>query len=270
MNFISGTTAIIGYPIQHSLSPVLHTYIYEQLGLDVQMGSLETKDIATVVEKIKSTPYVLSAVTMPHKQSIMPLLDKINDRAREIGSVNTVLNQNGTLIGHNTDIVGIEKALQHVDIEDKIILLLGAGGAARPVAYFAQKNNATLLCTNRNIEKAEQLVAEFGGKAVQIEAVDPASVDVIVNATPIGMHEYKNKSPLPREFLQKHHVVFDMIYHPLQTRLLQDAKAAHAQTISGIEMFVSQGLAQIELLTSQDMQQYREDAKQVLEEILSK
>jgi shikimate dehydrogenase len=239
--------AVIGKPIKHSMSPVLHNKMYRLLGIESELIKDEDESIANLVERIKQTPYELTAVTMPYKQDIIPLLDEIDVDAKEIGSINTVINIDGILKGYNTDIYGIEYSLRDIDIENKNVLIIGAGGVARTVMYVIKKMRGNIMCANRTIEQAESLVEEFGGKVVQLEEVLPENVDIIINTTSVGMYPDIDMSLVPKEFLQSKHTVFDIVYNPIQTKFLLEAEEIGAKIISGLDMFIAQGIRQIEL-----------------------
>lgn len=239
--------SVIGYPLEHSLSPILHNELYCLLGIEAELIKDEDDDIKNLVSRIRNKPYGLTAVTMPHKQSIIEYLDEVEDNALEINSVNTIVNKKGKLFGYNTDVYGIEYALRDVEIKNKSVLIIGAGGVARPVAYFISQAGGKPLFSNRTREKAEALVKDFGGRVVEMEELKSENVDIIINTTPIGMSPDFDSSPVPRDFLLDRHIVFDIIYNPLETKLLQDAKFAGAKVISGLDMFIAQGTRQIEL-----------------------
>lgn len=240
-------TAVIGFPLAHSLSPVLHNAIYAGEGVDAKMEAIENSDVASLVSLIRSKPLELTAVTIPHKQTIIPLLDEVDEIAKKIGAVNTVVNRNGKLYGYNTDIIGIEKALLRISLTNKKILIVGAGGASRAVAFFLSQQAVSLYWYNRTQEKAKILAKEFGGKVVGSSDLNKIKFDVIVNTTPIGMYPNIGESPAPKIILRKSQTVFDIIYNPIKTKLLKDAELVGAQTINGLTMFVAQALAQEEL-----------------------
>ncbi len=258
--------AVIGFPLEHSLSPVLHAEIYRILGIDSELIKDEDDDVCDLVERIKQKPYELIAVTMPHKQAIIELLDEVDDEAREIGSVNTVVNRNGVLYGYNTDISGIEYALGSTEIKNQNVLVVGAGGVARAVMHVVKKLGGNILCANRTIEKAEKLVGEFGGEVVLIESLESEDINVIINTTSIGMYPDLNESVVPQEFITEKHTVFDIVYNPIETRLVQQAKAVGAKTISGIDMFISQGVRQVELWRGikTDLEKHFNQLKEIL------
>ncbi len=189
----------------------------------------------------------LTAVTSPYKEKIIQYLDECSLEVQELQAVNTVILKNNKLYGYNTDIFGINFALQNIDLYNKSIAILGAGGAARAIGYVLSRHAVQLFWINRTPSKALQLSQEFGGNVIAISKLSEIKIDIIVNTTTIGMYPNINESPLPNYKFSKHQVVFDMIYNPYMTKLLQQARHDQAQIISGIDMFISQGLKQIEL-----------------------
>jgi len=239
--------AVTGHPLGHTFSPTLHNAVYEKLGLNAVMLAFPQEDIKKFVEEIRTLPIHLSAVTLPHKLEIMKYLDEIDPVANEIGAVNTVINRKGKLFGYNTDVIGMEKGLEKTNLRGKKTLIVGAGGAARPASWLVKKLGGKLLCVNRTHEKAVQLMGAFGGKALTMNQLKPDDIDIIINCTSVGMSPGEDVSPLPKKLLARHQTVFDLIYNPVETKLLRDAKTAGAKTISGITMLVAQGLEQIRL-----------------------
>ena len=260
--------AVIGYPLSHSRSPKLHNPVYKLLKLNAVLSPISNPDIKKLVSDIRTLPIHLTAVTMPHKQSIMPLLDSVDAAAKKVGAANTVINKNGKLHGYNTDVTGIEYALRDTPLKDRNVLLVGAGGAANAVAYVVKKGGGNLLYLNRTKEKAEELRKRFGGIVLSPESTPPQSsplkrgggkrkegrlspkgIDIIINATPLGMYPKIDEIPILPELLDTHQTVFDLVYNPVQTKLLKLAKKKGAKIISGLDMFAVQGLRQIELWT---------------------
>jgi len=246
MNFSPKTklTAVIGNPVSQSLSPLLHNTIYANEGIDAVMLAFGNPSVENLVTAIRTLPIHLAAVTMPHKQTIIPLLDEIDDEAKAIGAVNTVINREGKLTGYNTDIRGIADALQGVALKGSSVLLAGAGGAARTVAYLLQKEGAKIYCVNRDRGQAEDLTKAFGGTIIEEKDFGSISFDIIVNATPIGMKPNIDATPFGEEFIREGSAVFDLVYSPLETKLLKSAKAQNARAISGLTMFLAQGVEQ--------------------------
>lgn len=237
-------TAVIGDPVTHSLSPALHNAIYENENVDAAMLAFGNPSIEKLVAAIRVLPIHLAAVTMPHKQSIMPLLDEIDKTASEIGAVNTVVNREGKLHGFNTDVVGIAQALGGLTLKGTNALLIGAGGAARTVAYLLKREGANMFCANRERPQADELLRSFGGVFVDAADLGKTPFQVIVNATPVGMKPNVDASPFPEEYIREGSAVFDLVYSPLETKLLAAAQRRGARTISGLTMFLAQGLEQ--------------------------
>lgn len=253
-------TAVIGNPVTHSLSPLLHNKIYAEEQVDAVMLAFGNPSVEKLVDAIRTLPIHLAAVTMPHKQTIMPLLDWIDPEAFAIGAVNTVINREGKLEGYNTDIVGIAAALKGVAKARTNALLIGAGGAARTVAYLLKREGVNIFCTNRERKQAEDLIHAFGGTIVEANALGSIPYDVVINATPIGMKPDINATPFPEELIRPDSSIFDLVYSPLETKLLTSAKKRGARAISGIIMFLAQGLEQERLWLGKELaiESYRE------------
>jgi shikimate dehydrogenase len=235
-------TAVIGMPVRHSLSPLLHNRIYENEKIDAVMLAFGNDSIEELIHAVRTLPIHMVAVTLPHKKSVMAHLDHVDAVAKKIGAVNTIILRDGSLFGYNTDHIGIAKSLKDVELKRRQVLIAGAGGAARPVAYFLQKAGAKIFCHNRSRQHAEELCSDFGGTA--ISDLSSVSFDVIVNTTPVGMSGALQDSPIPSQIIRSGSTVFDIVYTPLETKLLRDAKRRGARAISGIDMFVAQGLEQ--------------------------
>jgi shikimate dehydrogenase len=233
-------TAVVGHPIAHSLSPFLHNAIYKNEGVDAEMTAIDNERIEPLVEVMRKTPLGLTAVTLPHKQSVALLLDQVDSVAQHIGAVNTVINREGTLHGYNTDIVGIAEALKDVSLESAKVLVVGAGGAAQPLAYFLKGQGARFFCFSRDAAKTAELCERFEGTALDSMPQDQ-KYDVIVNATPLGLND-GDSLPCTDTLLTPGVTVFDMIYTP--TRLQQLANERGSRVITGMPMFIAQGLEQ--------------------------
>lgn len=257
-------TAVIGNPVSQSLSPLLHNTVYANEGVDAIMLAFGNPSVENLATAIRTLPIHLAAVTMPHKQTIMPLLDEIDEEANAIGAVNTVINREGKLKGYNTDMRGIADALKGVRLAEAPVLLIGAGGAARTVAYLLKKEGAKIYCVNRDRAQAEDLTSAFGGTIIEEKDFSSIGFDVIVNATPIGMKPNTDATPFPEEFIRPDSAVFDLVYSPLETKLLKSAKARGARAISGLTMFLAQGIEQERLWLGKDIDPARYES--VLEE----
>jgi len=265
---ISGQTQIcgvIGNPIAHTLSPVMHNAAYQILGLDFVYLPFHVKpaDLRRAVEGLRGLNIRGLNVTIPHKQAIIPLLDAVDEFAAKIGAVNTIVNENGHLTGYNTDAPGfLQPLIEHgINPAGKKVLLLGAGGAARAIAFVLAASQAVITILNRReeIDWAYDIVknikSHYPGNIGAAE-LNPANLqkylpeaEILVNATSVGMAPNSAASPVPADLLCAKQVVFDIVYNPLPTRLLREAGAVGAVTIDGLEMLVWQGALAFEKFT---------------------
>lgn len=259
--------AVIGNPVAHSLSPALHNAAFNELGLDFVYVAFQVEDAKSALSGMRALHNFRGmSVTIPHKIEIMNYMDEIAEIDRSIGSINTVINENGKLIGLGTDGPGALKALADagVELEGKNILMLGAGGAARAIAFtLARKTGLEkLLLLDVNDIMLQGLVTDLKtGTDACIEsgpltdsslAQAMGNTDVIINCTPIGMHPNEGASLIPAELFRCGQVVFDIVYTPLETKLLTDAKACGLQVVSGVEMFINQAVLQFERFTGEN------------------
>jgi shikimate dehydrogenase len=261
----SGTKiiAIIGDPVERSLSPAMHNAAFEALDLDYAYMALRVPQGA--LDGAIATARVLKMagmnVTHPHKIKILSLLDKLDESAKLVGAVNTVKNNRGRLIGYNTDGAGAVRALESEagELAGRRVLLLGAGGAARAIAFSLVKEGAELNIANRTTSRAKELSAAIKrslGTNVGIinlnrkEVVETIkNTDIIINATTIGMHPNVNRTLLTADVMHKGLIVNDIVYEPLQTRLLTEAKKAGARTVTGLGMLIHQAALSFEIWT---------------------
>jgi shikimate dehydrogenase len=255
--------AIIGDPVEHSLSPMMHNAAFKKLGLNlvyVAFTVTPTK-LKTALLGAKSLGLRGLNVTMPHKNAVISHLDAVESTAKAIGAVNTVLNNQGRLIGYNTDGRGAMIALQENGVypAEKKMVLLGAGGAAKAIAYQAAPDVKELVILNRTSEKARKLaeaLKSFGAKvkagtlSSEVLKQELPTTDILVNSTSAGMHPEVDSSPVPSDLLHSNLSVMDIIYNPLATRLLKDAKSVGAKVVSGIEMLLYQGAVAFEIWTN--------------------
>ncbi|OGT46987.1 MAG: shikimate dehydrogenase [Gammaproteobacteria bacterium RIFCSPHIGHO2_12_FULL_41_15] len=241
---------VIGFPLEHSQSPLLHNAVYDMLGMNAVMLAFANQNLKTMVQSIKTLSIALTAVTMPYKEKIIKYLDDCEPEVKLLKAANTIIQREGKLYGYNTDVAGIQYALRNTNLTKKNVLIIGAGGAARAAAYVLQKKRAHLFWLNRSKSKANALAQLFGGTVVNPQQINELLLDVIINTTPVGMYPNIDVLPLAAYQFQSHQTVFDMIYNPIQTQLLKQAKKAKAKIIFGVDMFVGQGLQQIELLTN--------------------
>lgn len=260
---------IIGYPLGHSLSPSMHNAAFRELDLDLRFESRPVKpeDLGEFVDSSLRAPNVRGgSVTIPHKVSIMSHLDEIDGVASRIGAVNTIVNEDGWLKGHNTDGVGAMRSLEEAygDLRGKKAIVLGAGGAARAVVYHLSTILDELVILNRTLGRAAEL-AEDMVKHPECRAAilaGPlrrdhlggaiADFDLLVNATPLGMSPNIAETPMDGRLLRPGLLVFDIVYNPPKTRLLSEAEAAGARTLSGVGMLVYQGAEAFRLWTGRN------------------
>lgn len=238
---------VIGYPLAHTQSPILHNAAYNLLNCNAVMLAHATTCLPSTIQTLKTLSTGLIAVTMPFKEEIVSYLDDMSNEVKELKAANTVICRNGKLFGYNTDIDGVAYALRDVSLSGKKVLIIGAGGASRAAAYYLKKNNANLLWLNRTPEHALSSIELFGGDMVDINLINGLHIDVIINATPLGMFPHVNDTPLPGYPFRSDQIVFDMVYNPVNTLLLKNARSYNATCISGLDMFIGQGLKQIEL-----------------------
>lgn len=235
---------VIGDPIGHSWSPILHQSLYEKLKINAVMLAKSGQSLEHLVTGIRALSVGLTAVTAPYKKRMMPYLDVLSQEAVEIGAVNTVIQRHGRLYGYNTDVDGILFALRQQPLWGKVALVIGAGGAAAAMGYVLQRQGAEILWTNRTMDNLSALMTRFGGAVYQSSSREP---DVIINATPVGLYPNMAVSPIEKNVFREGQIVFDMIYHPSETLFLKQAKACGALTISGLDMLVGQAVKQIDL-----------------------
>ena len=266
---ISGQTiicGIMGDPIEHTMSPAMHNAAFTKLGMDYVYIPFKVKsmELRKAVEGIRGLNLRGVNVTIPHKVAVMQFLDRIDPLAENIGAANTVVNDGGILTGYNTDATGFLQALHDRNIEpaEKRVLLLGAGGAARAISHILTREKARLIILNRKQELswAEDLAARLSRNyKADIKVGELTSenlkkamnnIDLLVNATSLGMSPEIDATPVPAELLHANLTVFDAVYNPLRTRLLREAGAAGAKTIDGLEMLVRQGAASFEIWTA--------------------
>jgi len=255
---------IIGYPIGHSMSPVFQQAALDECGVAARYVAYEVApdEVEGFVNGLRQPGIKGINVTVPHKLAVMPFLDDIDDWAAEAGAVNTIVNRDGRLTGHNTDGYGFLRALREgagFEPRGRRTLILGAGGAARGVVLaLAREGVGELTIANRTPERAEDLARLGQNRGVTARTIPlagddlkeaAASAELIVNCTSIGMTHGpgENETPLPGDAIPATALVYDLVYNPLETRLLREAAHAGARTLGGIQMLVYQGAASFEM-----------------------
>lgn len=241
---------LIGNPVAHSLSPVMHNQAFAATGCNAVYLAFCVSDPAAAIKSIKALNVKGLSVTLPHKVAVMECLDEIDRTAARIGAVNTIVHHNGKLIGHNTDCQGAITALQtRTTLNGKSVAIIGAGGAARAIGFGLTKVAARLTVLNRTRKTGEQLAADLQADYLPLDECRPNRYDILINTTPVGMHPHTDASPMAKQALSKEMVVMDIVYNPLNTRLLKQAADRGCRIINGLDMFVFQGAHQFELWT---------------------
>lgn len=263
---------LLGHKISHSMSPAMHNDSFQHLKLGhyYHLFDVAPEQLENAVTGIRALQIAGFNVTIPHKVAIMDYLDELDETAKRIGAVNTVVNQNGKLIGYNTDCDGYLESLLLVtgdDLHDMNVVIIGAGGAARAVAFSIARFGVKLLnLANRTIEKAERIAQDFhylmdiGVRSIKEVEEQLSDFDLIINTTSIGMSPNVEAIPLSLQNLKPSAIVSDIIYNPLQTRLLTEAKAKGATTLNGVGMFVGQGALAFEKWTGIEPDRKRMEA----------
>lgn len=246
---------LIGNPVGHSLSPLMHETAYRELDMDARYVTFEPAPDA--IEPALAGAEALGIaglnVTIPFKEAVFDYVTP-DELAQRIGAINTIDFTGDEPTGHNTDIAGVKRSLAHHDVavSGSDAVIVGAGGAARAVAFGLADSGASVTIANRTEKRAVNLAQEFSdatGHGLDVLDEVLPQADLLVNATSVGMEE--DRSPVPADLLHAGLTVFDVVYRPLQTRLLQDAQAVGAQTIDGAWMLLYQGVAAFELWTNQ-------------------
>ena len=264
---INGATklvGIIGWPVEHSLSPAMHNAAFAELGLDWAYLPMPVfpDHLGDAIRGLQALGFSGANVTVPHKQAVMQYLDDISHNAQVIGAVNTIHIEGGQLYGDNTDAPGFLRSLEDVGFEPDEVraVVLGAGGAARAIAHaLAQAGSQELALFSRRRQQAEHLCSDLSRfhPRVRFVAHNLADVDqiderfdLLVNATPVGMWPNTESSPWPRQLpVPAHLMVCDLIYIPAESLFLTQARASGAETINGLGMLVAQGALAFEVWT---------------------
>jgi shikimate dehydrogenase len=194
-----------------------------------------------------------ASVTIPYKVSVMECLDEIHENALKIGAVNTIVNNNGRLMGYNTDWLGLLLTLrQLMPVKDQTFVIIGAGGTARAAIYGIMKEGGLPIIVNRTIAKGKILSNKFHCPFYSLADLGKLKADCLINTTPVGMYPHTDQSPVEAPLLGGYKYVIDVIYSPLKTRLLRDAEGQGCRIVSGLDMFVHQGAQQIKLWTGKE------------------
>ena len=253
MNRNTGLYGVVGLPLGRSLSPVMHNAAFRAKNLNAVYLAFETGDIQGCLRGMRALGIRGMSVTIPHKSAVIPLLDEVDDLAKRIGAVNTIVNDNGRLTGYNTDAPGAIKALEEkMQPAGTDCILIGAGGAARAIGFMLKQRGARLTVANRTTKRGEELARLLRCPFAALNEVAGLKADLLIQATPAGMYPMTDRSVVSPEILRKGMVVMDIVYNPVETRLLRDARKKGCHTINGLGMFLNQGAEQFRLWTGMD------------------
>ncbi len=257
---------VLGHPVKHSLSPAIHNAAFQHLGLNYVYLAFPVEDLPQAIQGIRALGNLRGfSVTIPHKVSVMPLLDTIDPTAQHIGAINTIVKSGHTLSGFNTDASGALQALQHAGVElaGTQVVILGSGGAARAIAFGLALNTPITQLTILGVEEEERqrLASDLregtrlpiDDRPLTAETLGPtlAQSQLMIHCTPVGMDPHTEQTCVPQRFFHPNLTVMDIVYNPLDTQLLKEARDAGCPTIRGLEMFLHQAVAQFELWTGQ-------------------
>ncbi|XP_078440173.1 dehydroquinate dehydratase, putative / shikimate dehydrogenase isoform X2 [Wolffia australiana] len=257
---------IIGKPVGHSKSPLLHNGAFKSSGINAVYVPLLVDDLAQFLSVFSAPDFAGFSVTIPHKEAAVKCCDEVDPIAKSIGAVNTIFRRpsDGKLLGYNTDYTGAISAIEDAitgstgknstvsSLSGKLFVVIGAGGAGKALAYGAKEKGARVIIGNRTLDRARELAELVGGDALslaELENFRPEDGAIVANTTSIGMHPAVNDTPLSKEALKHYSVVFDAVYTPRVTRFLREAKEAGAAIVSGLEMFIRQAIGQYEIFT---------------------
>ena len=244
---------VIGHPLGHSLSPTMHNAAFSAKGLNAVYLAFETKEIEDALKGMRALGFKGMSITIPHKSSVISLLDHVDRLAERIGAVNTIVNDKGRLVGHNTDGLGALKALEEkTEVSGKTCLMVGAGGAARAIGYVLKEQGVDLTLTNRSHGRGQDLADSLECPFIPLDKAEDVQADLLIQTTSVGMHPHDEECLLSPNALKPGTVVMDIVYNPLETKLLTTAKTRGCVTINGLGMFIHQGVEQFRLWTGLD------------------
>ena len=258
--------AVIGNPVEHSLSPAIHNAGFQKLGLNYVYLAFRVENVACAIQGMRAFGNMRGfSVTIPHKVAVISYLDEIETTARHIGSVNTIVVDQGKLLGYNTDGSGALRALKDsgVMLKGQRVVMIGSGGAARAIAFALGDKTGIERLTILGIEETERrrlagdlrtktsLTVEDTGMSDATLRAAMKDANIVLHCTPLGMSPNVEQTCVPAGLLHPGLTVMDIVYNPLETRLLREAKLAGCTTIRGLEMFLNQAAAQFELWTQQ-------------------
>ena len=259
----TGICGIIGDPIEHTMSPVMHNAAFKNKGVDYVYLAFRVKkeELGQAIGGMRALNIKGLSITIPHKVAVIQFLDELDTLADKIGAINTIVNSNGVLKGYNTDATGFLQALLERGIEPKgkRVVILGAGGASRAISFILAERGSSLVILNRTWDKAkvcaDRISEIFQSEVTALKlnrenlATALSQADILVNTTSVGMNPNINETPVTSNLLKPGLIVFDIVYNPIKTRLQREAEVAGATVISGLDMLVWQGALAFEKWT---------------------
>lgn len=253
---------VIADPISHSLSPVIHNAAFHHLKMNRVYVPFRVprEDLRQFLDDCNELGVKGLSVTIPHKEEVLPLITKADSSVQGIGAANTLVFKDGERIAYNTDyraaMESLERAVGDITTDKpfagKVVLILGAGGVSKALAYGAKRRGGDVVISSRTAVRAEELANRVGGRAVDWEHRHNLKADILINGTPIGMHPNVDESPYERRHLRPSTIVFDTVYNPENTLLIKDARQQGCNIISGVDMFVGQAALQFKLFTGEE------------------
>ncbi len=241
---------VMGSPVSQSLGPAMLNSAFAHAGLNAVYLPFEVGDIEKGVSAIRTLDVAGASITMPHKASVIDLLDELDGPAEKIGAANTIVNRDGRLVGYNTDISGAMEALsEKTSIKNRSAAVIGSGGAAMAIAFGMILKGAKVAIASRSAEKGEKAARRLGADFLPLADIANHRFDILANATPVGMAPGKGGMPILGNILKKGMTIMDAVYNPRETGLIKAAKNVGCAVVDGASMFVRQGGAQFELWT---------------------
>jgi shikimate dehydrogenase len=231
----------------------MHNAAFTAHGRNAVYLAFETRELEGCIRGIRALGIRGVSVTIPHKSAVIPLLDEVDGLAKRIGSVNTVVNHHGRLVGYNTDAAGALKALEEsTELSGKTCLIIGAGGAARAIGFMVKRYGVDPIISNRSTRRGENLARSLECPFLPLHEAKSIQADLLIQTTPVGMYPHADRCIISPHMLKKGMVVMDIIYNPPETRLLKMARARGCLTIDGLGMFIHQGAEQFRLWTGRE------------------
>ncbi len=241
--------AVIGNPVRHSLSPVMMNAAFRAMEMPAIFTAFYVDELASDLNLLHRTGFSGLSVTIPYKEMTCRLAEEIDNTSEEIGAVNTLRRTNLGWQGRNTDWIGALRALaQKTEIRGRSALIIGAGGAARAVVYGLSRAGAAITVSNRCIERGQALCREFRGDFIPLELLEeaPNDFDIVVQCTSVGLEDVRSSPLVSESFFRPEMTVMDIVYRPMWTQFAKAARSAGSTIVSGLDMLLYQGVAQLE------------------------